>query len=886
MALTALRASLGDAVQTADRDMVWLDSALITSDYFELLSLLETAKTEEEFAHALRLADGEFCAGLEGSWIQDAAATVNEKIAGAAISYLKLCAESGDFANGIDVGGRILRQVGCREDLMAALIELSIKAGFYALALSHYEALERELLEKWGQRPGQQTLALLDQIPVLPKQARAIVGRQEEFQELIRRFYRATDGHVVCLTGPGGIGKTTLAKAVLRELESAGQWVRFIDLTSANSFNSAIRTICTVLQLGEIDLNDAALTIAKTIVSKKGVVALDNLEQMGSEADKLVSALLRASNGVNLILTTRARIERENVDWMEIQPLSLPEQKASPDEVRMAGSAQLFEKRAAHVSPGFAVNRSNYEAVALLCQKLDGLPLALEIAAAKVVVQTPLQILEQIQKSFVSLEKKHGSKSARHSSINAAVNWSVGLLEEHEQMAALRLSLVNGQFNAKMAADIAESEEVLTILEVLVRASLLNSDSTGSETRFWMYETVRLSLQDIFRDNDAFVQARNRHFDVTIARLKEIRSVVGQPGWKTLQADLGACPDALDCMEFFIGRGERIEDSAETAVRIQEACRIFGLYDRNVKCMNALLGFWKDESLWALVGLAIVRSQANQGSEEEKLALLTKCENAAAGNTSALLDIKSQMAACYKSFGKFDESEKQMNWVAENCDETHPGILSWNLYQLNHNAFLRGDRVKTLYYLGKALDVAKRFDDVNRLIRILFDYGAELAFHGRFEESIEYFDEAISHCQRIRSSKMEGLTRWQYGEALIHAGRHREALEMLLKSVQLVYDANYQVAEKWIFLNASDAGLAVGILEPAARLFAKGLHIRRTENRPFGVSEEEDIDRVTKTLISKLGRGDFERLSAEGRDSEWPPLWAEMNAAFAQIEPV
>lgn len=887
MTQSGLRASLGDVV-FVDRESVWIDADLVTSDYSDFVASIDNASKaganeKAILAEALELAEGVFCLGVEGDWIQAARIEFEDKLASATVRFLSLCLASDDYATGVDCGTRVLKQVGMREDLAAALIEICIKAGFYTLALSHFEALEKVLMERWGLHPGPQTTALLESIPILPRQSRSIVGRQEEFQQLVQRFYSSKGGQIVCLTGPGGIGKTTLARAVLRELETAGRWVRFVDLTAANSLNSAIRIICTVLQLGEIDLSDAPRAIAKTLVSQKGVAALDNLEQLGTDAERLVADILKASNEVNLILTTRARIDHPDVDWVEIRPLVLPQSKASIDEVRLASSAQLFEKRAIQASQGFVINRSNVEAVVDLCQKLDGLPLALEIAAAKVLVQTPGQIIEQIQKSFVSLEKKHGSKSARHTSINAAVNWSVGLLEPDEQQAALRLSLINGHFSAVQAAQITELSDVLGVLEVLVRASLLNSDSSGHETQFWMYETVRLSLQDLFRDQEALVEARNRHFDVTIQRLKAIAAIKDQPAWKVMQMDLAACPDALDCMDFFADRGERAVEVAETALRIQDACRMFGLSDRNVKCMEQVLDALQDEKLWSLLGVAIVKSQANRGSEEEKLEILRRCETAAGSDVQILLQVKSQLATSLKSLGRIEDTVEQLNWVERHCGDGDSVLLSWNLYQQNQVAFLKGDREATLEYLRRALEVGRRHDDINRLIRILFDYGAELAYHQRFEESLDCFEEAIAHSQRIRSLKLEGLTRWQYGDALISMERPREALEMLLKSVDLVYEANYQVAEKWIFLNTVDAAVALGLFEPAAMLLGKGLHVRAVENRPFALSEEEDIRQCKEVMIDRLGRSEFERMLAEGRDSGWQAVWGGIKAAFKTL---
>ena len=370
---------------------------------------------------------------------------------------------------------------------------------------------------------------------------------------------------------------------------------------------------------------------------------------------------------------------------------------------------------------------------------------------------------------------------------------------------------------------------------------------------------------------------------MTIQRLKAIETINDQPAWKVMQMDLAACPDAQDCMEFFADRGERAVEVAETALRIQDACRMFGLSDRNVKCMEQVLDVVQDAKLWSLLGLAIVRSQANRGSDEEKLELLRKCETAAGSDIRVLLQVKSQMATSLKSLGRIDETVAQLKWVEQHCGVDNPVLLSLNLYQQNQVAFLKGDRDATLVYLRRALEFGRRHDDINRLIRILFDYGAELAYHRRFDESLECFEEAIAQSQRIRSLKLEGLTRWQYGDALMSMSRPREALEMLLASVDLVYEANYQVAEKWIFLKTVDAAVAQRLFEPASKLLGKGLHIRTIENRPFALSEEEDIRRCREVLIERLGRAEFERTLAEGRDSTWVEVWGGVKSAVAAL---
>lgn len=880
MALSGLRTTLGDAVKT-EGEQVWLDPDTCTSDYQEFLSL---SASLEGMSAAIELPHEEFCLGIEGDWVEAERSDFLDKYAETAGAFMDLCLENKAFQQGIELGTLAVRRVGYREEVTEKLIRLCIQGGFFTLAMSHFEALERELEEKWGQQPAKRVVELLDSIPVQSRPSRAIIGRQSEFQSLVQTFYSSDRGRVVSLIGPGGIGKTTLARSVLRELETAGRQVRFIDLTASNSFNSAIRIICTALNLGEIDLDGAPLAIAKTLANQKIVATFDNLEQLGDDADRIVDKILQSSDNVNLILTTRNKLSLPKVEEFIVHPLDLPNLNSTLTEVRNSSSVQLFEKRANYVSHGFSINRGNAEAVAELCQKLDGLPLALEIAAAKIIVQSPSKILEQIRKSLKTLEKKHGAKSSRHSSINAAVNWSVGLLSDEERTAALRLSLINGRFSAQLAAEITEHPNILDILESLIRSSLLNADSTGNETQFWMYETVRLSLQDCFRDDESFVVARNRQLDVTMSRLSEIAAIKDMAQWKVLQLDLAVCPDALDTMEFFAARSERIEDVASTAVRIQEACRLFGLFHRNIQCLESVFDHLPKGVLWANAGLALVRSRANQGAEDSKIVLLNNCEAAAGDDLPTLLAIKSQMATNYKSAGRFEEAVELCNWIEKHSEETDYVTKAANYYLLNHLAYVQGDREATLPFLEKALLAARKQHDVNRLIRILFDYGSELAYHSRFAEAEEKFDEAIAQSQRMRSSKLEGLARWQYGYALIRAGRHRDSLEMILKSIELVYIANYQVSEKWIFLNACEAATGVGLSEPAAKLLGKGVHIRDVENRVYATSETEALEETRQKLIEDLGRGEFERLASEGRESEWADLWAQLKIAKSSLE--
>lgn len=161
------------------------------------------------------------------------------------------------------------------------------------------------------------------------------------------------------------------------------------------------------------------------------------------------------------------------------------------------------------------------------------------------------------------------------------------------------------------------------------------------------------------------------------------------------------------------------------------------------------------------------------------------------------------------------------------------------------------------------------------IIRLLFDLGSEYAFLKDGDKAIECFVEAEALCESVGSRKLEGLTRWQHGDALLDLGQPAEALEMLKRSIKLVYEGNFPAAEKWIFIKAGQAAFECGFHVVAAKLLGKGVHVREEEKRTLAVYETNYVESLAEKLRSTLGEHELKRHKFEGIQADWSALWSE-----------
>jgi len=355
----------------------------------------------------------------------------------------------------------------------------------------------------------------------LPRPRTPFIGRQQEIDECLRLL---DDTRLLTLTGIGGTGKTRLAIAVgEKALPGFSDGVWFVDFAALNDGQRVMETIAAALGIHESADKELAALVRERVRSRSLLVILDNCEHLLAACAAAADVLLDASDSIRLLTTSREALHVQGERLLPVQPLSLPPASGSVHVARARASdaVKLFVDRAQQVAPEFSLNEGNAAAVSDVCRQLDGIPLAIELAAARVRMLSLDQIRSMLGDRFRLLAS--GTKSAgRHQTLEAVIQWSYEQLSADEQRLLRCLSVCAGGWTLETAArlfsDAADEFAVLDLLERLSDKSLVNVHRQhAGAARYGLLETVRqyaAARLSLAGEHDS---ARNRHATVFLA---------------------------------------------------------------------------------------------------------------------------------------------------------------------------------------------------------------------------------------------------------------------------------------------------------------------------------------------------------------------------------
>jgi predicted ATPase/DNA-binding CsgD family transcriptional regulator/Tfp pilus assembly protein PilF len=351
----------------------------------------------------------------------------------------------------------------------------------------------------------------------VPAQMNLTIGRAQEIAALTALLRRA-DVRLLTLTGPGGVGKTRLALELAREVRGDFQdGVFFVSLAPLREHELVLPALAQVIGIGEAAHHPLLERLKTYLCDKHLLLILDNFEHV-LEAGSLLADLLSAAPDLKILVTSRAVLHLYGEHEFEVLPLALPDLSQPAQAFNTSSAAiALFVERAQAVRPSFALTPENMLSVAQICVHLDGLPLAIELAAARIKLLTPQTILTRLQSRLRFLTGGARNLPARQQTLRNTLDWSYDLLNEAEQRFFRRLGVLIGNWTLAAAESVAirEDEEIgepFDLLASLVDKSLVRSieDSAG-ETRFMLLETIREYALDRLAASGEQEAAQRRH---------------------------------------------------------------------------------------------------------------------------------------------------------------------------------------------------------------------------------------------------------------------------------------------------------------------------------------------------------------------------------------
>ena len=582
--LHALRQALPDPDRFLSADtqtLQWRPEAPFTLDVIDFENCVTQASTSTSLRNAVDLYQGDLLLDCYDDWIQPDRERLQEQFIEALERLILLLEQEHDNRSAIRYAERLLHQDPLRESTYRHLMRLYAQSGDRLGVMRVFQtciiALKRELnvevspatqaaYAQWVQMeisPALNTEVLFkSRSSNLPIPLTTFIGREKQISDLRQLLLQSSASQLrsrlITLTGAGGCGKTRLAIEAASNLVDTFQYgVYFVDLASLSDPLLVPQAVAAVFGLPEQKEHSLMETLTDYLGVKEMLLILDNCEHLLGACALLVETLLHACSHLQILATSRERLNITGETIWFVPPLSLPDaqEEESFEALKQSEVVRLFVERASAVFPTFALSRQNAASVLQICRRLDGMPLAIELAAARVRALSVEQIAARLNDRFRLLSGGSRTVLPRHQGLWDLIDWSYKLLPVPERLLLRRLAVFSGGWTLEAAEAICtgegiESNQVLDLLTHLVDVSMITYDPLETMTRFHMYESIREYGQERLREADETHWVCLRHLEYflwwTESREPELRGpqqlqVLGQ-----LENDLDNLRTALD----------------------------------------------------------------------------------------------------------------------------------------------------------------------------------------------------------------------------------------------------------------------------------------------------------------------------------------------------
>ncbi len=795
-------------VQIDNRTVQWRSDAPLAFDVQEFENALTRAQfgnAQAELERAVELYRGDLLPQCYADWILPLRERLRQKFLNALAQLIQLLQAQEKYSAALVYAQQLLHLEPLQETTYQLLMRLYAAQGDPSSVLRIFRQCELALRQELGAEPGRETRALYetlrDTAPVkraplptphsfhnLPTPLTRFIGRTREISQ-IRQMLNAT--RLLTLTGAGGSGKTRLAleiahASVKRENETRaykhGVW--WVELASLYDEMLVAHAAAAALDIPEQPGRAMLETLTNALKTRKMLLVLDNCEHLITACAHLAHTLLTHTTHLQILATSREALDipGEKIYRVPTMTVALSDWKTPAD----SDAVSLFVERAQAVLPTFTLTRENAPYVVQVCERLDGIPLAIELAAARVKLFSMQELAHRMENRFQVLTGGHRVALPRHQTLRAAMAWSYDLLAENEQKLFRRLAIFAGGWTFHAAEQVC-SDELTDVLEILARLldkSLVLMDAWQGETRYAMLETIReYALEKLVQAGEqASMHARHLNYFLALAE-------TAQPHLK--------CATQLEWMARLVAERDNFRVALQRAVETQhtEAALQF----------TARLGwFWFIHSdfeegrqwlaratalpdaeqfpnafaaalthlahhVWMQIGAAQARPFAER-------ALAVARANNDTPNLAHALTVLGLCLTLQREFSEscavYGESRVLCQQLGDEWGDAHA------LMGLGLEAELDGNGGASLLLHTQALTIFQKLGDSFFISVALRQIGNRYLKQGDLRRAVAALRESLAHAQRLDSRFEIAMLLWRFGQAAQLAGKFARALSL------------------------------------------------------------------------------------------------------------
>ncbi|QDQ95098.1 protein kinase [Rhodococcus sp. WB9] len=661
----------------------------------------------------------------------------------------------------------------------------------------------------------------------LPLELTSFVGRRHELTEAKNLL---AGSRLVTLTGIGGVGKTRLAIRIAAAVQrDYGDGVRLVELGELRDASSLVDAVAAAVGLRDQSARPLREVLIEFLGSREVLVVLDNCEHLVDSVAVLVGHVLRVCPQVRVLATSREPLGIGGEAVLRVPPLTVPD--PDPDrQPTMRGlptydAVTLFAERAAAAVPGFALTEENAAAVAGICHRLDGLPLPIELAAARLRAMSPEQILERLTDRYTLLTRGSRGAPSRQQTLRLCIDWSFELCTAGERLVWGRVSVFAGSFELDAAEQVCgeglDPGELLDTLTSLVEKSILIREEQGSGVRFRMLETLREYGYEKLEETGEALSLRRRHRD-----WYEALALESEAEWiSARQVELitrlkREQPNLREALEF------SVDDDPAAGLRTAAALFLFwssqGLYNEGRRWLGDLLARQSGAPTreWAK-GLYSASVMANvQGDLDTGTALVEEGRALAAQTSDPMM----------RAFVSFAD-----------------GMLG----------LLSGDLVRARYHLETALAEFSRRRDRTLEVAALYPLGTAYGLDASSAQAIECHERVLAITEKYGEKMYRSHALWALGIALWQQGDADRSVQLLGESLELTRQVRSPrvvsaclAALAWISFDRHDA-LRASVLMGAADGLARAIGSSAVIHSNLMVYQKEYFEKSRKKLGDK-----------------------------------